>query len=345
MDLIDQIVLHETFGEGKVIKHVKGYITILFSIGEKRFLYPSAFKKFLKMKDDKASEVVQADLSASEARKAKIAEEKKKRLLERQMANLNAIQKTRKPARKRKAKPRPNIAFKCNFCDGGKSLDQVGFDGVCSDAIIRNNIEVEKRTWCSDDTCACRQYLNGEITRTYLDERNAVCYESEMLRDWKAYAGVVQSGDRKNEPMKLRQVRDNSLCVLTTRDPGSDETDRYIFAVFFVDEAFEGNDLEQGYVTSNGPYKIKLTPAEAHKMLFWNYHANANRSHIASWSSGLHRYFEDNKAVQILRDIAVMKTGTADEKLAQELLEHFVSIKHIDIDTVPEKNGALMRSE
>ena len=247
---------------------------------------------------------------------------------------------------KAKAYPRANIAFKCNYCDGGQSAIQVGFDGVCSDKLIRNNIEVENRTWCSAEDCACLQYLNKEISRKDLDllcaDGGFVCYESQMLRDWKAMAGVVQNGENKGKPMKLNQVQANSLCVLTTRDPQSKEEERYVFAIFLVDETYEGDGYDAGYVSTKLPYKIKLSPNEAHSLLFWNYHANDNKAETAAWNSGLHRYFEDEQAAQILRDIVKIKIGTADEQLAADFYEHFCRINGIDADAIGEPSGALL---
>ena len=345
MDLINQTVIHKAFGEGKVINVEKDYITILFTQGEKKFLYPSVFKQFMTMKDAACASFVKSEL---EQKEKQAAEQKRLLALKQDEISALALKMESHTAIKGKSFPRANIAFKCNYCDGGKSANQVGFNGVCSDAVIRNNIEVEKRTWCNDETCACLQYHNGEIDRATLDsqcgEGGFVCYESQMLRDWRALAGVVRSGDRKDEPMKLQQVQSNSLCVLTTRDPGSTETERYIFALFLVDETYEGDNREEGYVTTRSKYKIKLSPGEAHKMLFWNYHANDNRSDVAVWSSGLHRYLDDTEAVQILRDVAEIKAGTADEGLALEFLAHFISINRVDASAIPAKYGALIQA-
>jgi len=139
--------------------------------------------------------------------------------------------------------------------------------------------------------------------------------------------------------MKLNQVQTNSLCVLTTRDPGSIENERYIFAVFLVDESYEGDNCDEGYVTTSSKYKIKLSPKEAHSMLLWNYHANENQPEITVWSSGLHRYFDDEQATQILKDISIMKQGTPDEDLAFEFLNYFIKINDVDIKSLPEKRA------
>jgi hypothetical protein len=185
------------------------------------------------------------------------------------------------------------------------------------------------------------------MTRDELDsickDDGFVCYESQMLREWKAMAGIVQHGENKGKPMKLNQVQTNSLCVLTIRDPQSKEKDRYIFAVFLVDDTYEGDGREEGYVSTKSEYKIKLTPTEARSLLFWNYHANDNQPEVAVWSSGLHRYFGDDQAVQILRDIAKIKRGTEEEELSERFLQHFCRINGVDISTIKGLSGALKK--
>lgn len=89
-----------------------------------------------------------------------------------------------------------------------------------------------------------------------------------MLREWKAMAGIVQKGDRAGQPMRLNKVQNNSLCVLTTRLPNSSERDRFIFGVFLVDENYEGDNFEEGYVSTKSKYKIKLSPKEAEKKCY-----------------------------------------------------------------------------
>ncbi len=62
---------------------------------------------------------------------------------------------------------RSNVAFKCNYCDGGVESGAVGFSGICSLEVMRYN--VEHRTWCSSDDCFCKQYLDGAISKADLD--------------------------------------------------------------------------------------------------------------------------------------------------------------------------------
>lgn len=143
--------------------------------------------------------------------------------------------------------------------------------------------------------------------------------------------------------MKLNQVQNNSLCVLTTRNPDSIESERYIFGVFLVDENSKGDNESEGYVMAKSKYRIDLTPKEAHKMLFWNYYSNNNKPAVAVWSSGLHRYFKDDEAIQILSDIAKLKQNTKEQKLANDFLNYFAQISDINLSIMPGKKGALKR--
>ena len=73
MQLTGQTVSHKTFGNGVVTGQEDHSITVSFPQGEKRFIYPDAFKSFLTMRDDTAEEKVQDLLVArKEARTEKL---------------------------------------------------------------------------------------------------------------------------------------------------------------------------------------------------------------------------------------------------------------------------------
>lgn len=354
MDLTGQTVIHKSFGEGTVIEHADTYLTIAFDQGNKTFQYPDAFRQFLTAADSAVDDVIKKELSAIDHEKAlrlKHLEEREARARQQRLTEAAPPSEmiSGKAVKRKKAKviEQFNIAFKCNYCDGGQSQEQVGFDGVCSDQVITNNIIVERRTWCSDEECACRQYLDGDITRKDLkkmmNKGGFVCYESQMLRDWRAFAGNVLTGENKGRPFKLDHVKPYSLCVLTTRDPGAGhEGERYIFAVFLVDETFNGDNREAGYVTTASKYRMKLSQQEAYSMPFWKYHANSSQPDKPMWASGLFRYLDDETAALILRDIAAIKKDSADEALAEDFYQHFCRIKGIETTRLGEPKGALM---
>lgn len=243
-----------------------------------------------------------------------------------------------------KNKQESNIVFKCNYCDGGETSELFGFCDVCSDKMIRHNIKIE-RPWCSNIDSPCKLYYDGKITRSklssYMENGGCVCYESAMLRDWVAEAGHVGK-ENERRPKKIKHARRNSLAVLTTRTPGSDESWRFIFAVFLIGEYFEGDSDQPGGVSADSEWAIELTKQEAFQMPFWKYHMNSSGSDEAKWSYNLFQYISDNEAVQILRDIVTV-IAPEDKDYAREFLQYYCRIHHINASDVPPPDGALMR--
>lgn len=344
MNLLGKTVKHKKLGKGTIISLDDTYIGVSFPTKDSIFLYPDAFDSFLTLESPSMQVAILHELTEKQiAKKIRHKEENEQRIAK-------ALAENRNFHNSKKRNDRPHIAFKCNYCDGGKSDAQVGFAGACTDATIANNIFTQKRALCANAESPCAQYARKEITREELDacfadDESYVCYESQMLRNWKAYAGVYQSGMKKGKPMKLKPVQTNGLCILTTRDTASEEADRYIFGVFLVDDSYEGSETNEGYVSTKSKYKLKLSPQEAHQMLFWRYYANPKSPCKAHWGSMLYRKIDDTVSAQILMDIAKIKKGTEDEQLAKEFLTFFVKSNYIDISKVHAANGALLRTE
>lgn len=143
MDLINIEVRHKVFGKGIIIANENSYITVRFQNDKKKFIYPNAFDGYLTIESRDIAESIKQEIEIIK----KLEKEKKERLAElEQQKQIQRSNSDKYIKVKIKVYPRANIAFKCNFCDGGHSDEQVGFNGVCSDDVIRNNIELEKRT-------------------------------------------------------------------------------------------------------------------------------------------------------------------------------------------------------
>jgi len=346
LNLIGEVVHHRIFGKGTVKEIKNGHIIVQFGNEEKKFAYPDSFQQFLVLENSTLKEQIDAEINKKlEAIKIEDAKQYKSNLIIKEPRTHTRETATKQA--KKKQPPKSNIAFKCNYCDGGEDHDIIGFNGVCSDTMIKYNIEIEGRTWCRDRNCPCFQYWNGDITRIELeeifDEGGFVCYESQMLRDWRAFAGVIQQGENRGRPMKLQKVQSNTLAILTTRKPYTEEEDRFIFAVFLVDDSYQGDNKEEGYVTTNSEYKIKLSNSEAVNLKFWDFYFNPNSPGTLAWGHGLHRYITDQQSVQILEAIVSLKAGTPDENLANRFAEHFCMIKGLERKRLPKPYGALKR--
>lgn len=346
LNLFGKAVKHKSWGVGEVVEHIDSSLTIKFPIGEKKFKFPGAFEGFLQCLDEDVQKEIQKALEEEKKEQIKLAElsrEKWERLSQIPVG----VKTTNTTNTRRKTYPKENIAFKCNYCDGGIQENGMGYIGACSDEMIRYNIEVARHDWCCNPNSPCRQYYDGLISREDLDgflsQGDFVCYESQMLSKWTAYAGHSLTKDGEQKPMKLGKVQVNSLAILTSREPNSPEKDRFVFAVFLVDEAYEGDNRDAGYVTTSSKYRLSLTMEEAKEILFWNYYHNETSPEKPAWGQGLHRYISDMQAASMLKDIVDVKQGQEDEALAQEFLQYFCEINNIDVTELPVLEGALQR--
>lgn len=333
-DLKNRQVRHRSWGDGIVTDHSAEYVKVHFEIGDKTFKYPDAFEDFLECTEPEIQNQVLAELNKQQ-------EKEKSRCSEiaKQIADM--------PQRQKKTCSRANIAFKCNFCDGGKRKNGIGYIKACSNGLLRYNIEEAHHSWCCSEDSPCRQYYNGEISReeldSYAEDGDYVCYESQMLRNWAAFAGYVLTGENKQRPLKLNRVQTNSLAILTTRVPYAPESERFIFGVFLVDEAYTGDLRDAGYVTTSSKFRMSLPLEQAKRLPFWKYYHNQNAPRKTAWSQGLHRYVSDLQAACVLRDFAKLKKGTSEEKLAKEFLAYFCRISGLKVSALPVCDGALCR--
>lgn len=331
MNLIGIIVKHKLFGIGKItiIDKLTNRITVQFSDDIKVFSYPTCFTNFLEITDEKIKKEVlnkieQENLEIQQAEEA----EAVKRL---EQLKAYEIERASKTPRKY---PRQNVAFKCTYCDGGKSNSSIGFTGLCSDEQKNYNIFIKKRTWCNAEENLCRMYLEGKLTKAQLEEKfqqdnSSVCYESNLFRSWSYEAGYVVKGKNKGKPNTLRGVQTNSLCVLTTQPPNANKMQRYIFGVFIVIRSDEGDEMSAGKVVAHPKYRIALNDTEAKKMCFWNYYKNDNEAFPYQWGAGLFRYINDKTALSILNGIKDLKQNTADQELITEMIEYYCNVNKL----------------
>jgi len=113
--------------------------------------------------------------------------------------------------------------------------------------------------------------------------------------------------------------------------PNSFEYERRIFALFLIDEYFEGDDTYEGYVASTGKYRLHFTRRETNDLRFWDFYENTN-STDKRWGSGLFRYLSDEQCARILYKAMLLKQGTEDETLAEEMYRHYCMSKGVKIE-------------
>jgi|SRR5699024_7266299 len=88
MNLLNEEITHKVFGEGDIVDQDDSFITIEFNDTTKKFVYPDAFGKFIKLKDEETAESLKEILT-----KKQIEEEKreKEREAEREREALEAL--------------------------------------------------------------------------------------------------------------------------------------------------------------------------------------------------------------------------------------------------------------
>lgn len=348
MKLCDEIVYHKSLGKGYIVKHIDDIVFVSFENDQsiRKFKYPSAFGTYIKLDNQKLLKEVQKDKDKNELEKDAKEKVEREKFIEKHQEKKKTKEKNNEGKNKTlKNKDMCNIAFKCTYCDGGKDKTNIGFYGLCSDATIRYNINVAKHVWCSNENSYCNSYLDGEITRrelaSFVKKDDFVCYEGKMLRDWEASAGYHHNGKNKDKPMTIRNTSSNNLALLTTRFPYEQEKDRIIFAIFLILENYEGDSMEEGHVKANPNYRIQLSIEESKELKFWDFYYNRNKPEIIKLGSGLHRYISDIQSAQVIKKICEIKKGTSEEKSAHNFLEKYCSLKQLDINKIPEPNGAL----
>lgn len=116
-------IKHKSFGVGKVIEQTDTYLKIEFPVGTKQFQFPEAFEKFLQCENSNIQNIVLEELAIKKEKEAEI-----KRQKQEEQARLIKTQTIVKPSGTRqKTYPKENIAFKCNYCNGGLAENGIGY--------------------------------------------------------------------------------------------------------------------------------------------------------------------------------------------------------------------------
>jgi hypothetical protein len=187
-----------------------------------------------------------------------------------------------------------HVAIKCTYNNGNEGVF-VGFNGTCSEDIIKWNID-NGRIWCSQKDCECRKYYDtGFKGSRPIDP----CYESVLFRDWQYGAGWYHTGKRAGTPIHLSNVDKGKIAILTTRFPNDDEIDRRIIG-FFKIARVTNNPNEETILIADKAFCIRLPMEEAKELYFWDYYSTRGG---ARWNTGLIRYLNDDQTVRILVDL------------------------------------------
>jgi len=225
-----------------------------------------------------------------------------------------------------------HVAIKCTYNNGDEGIF-VGFNGTCSENIIKWNIE-KGRVWCSQRECKCRKYYdNGFQGKRPIDP----CWESQLFRNWKFGAGMYHTGKKAGKFIHLSNVDRGKIAILTTRFPNEKEIDRRIIGFFKIARVI--NDPgDETVMIADKYYRIRLPMEVAKHLYFWDYYSTRGG---ALWGTGLIRYLSDNQTSRILLDI---KETVHDEK-AKEMLGKLLKNDFASITPLPPSGHRIRKSE
>lgn len=143
-------------------------------------------------------------------------------------------------------------------------------------------------------------------------------FNYEPLEANKVKIGTVKTGANKGRPVKLSRIQNGGLCILTTKHGCLTEKDRCVYGAFLIENSSRTKNTDEGFLYADANYKIMLSESESKQVKFWE-----SSEKKPSWSSGVHRYFENEQAVKILKKIIELKRGTDEEVLANEIYKRF----------------------
>lgn len=110
----------------------------------------------------------------------------------------------------------------------------------------------------------------------------------------------------RSTTMNLKNVctpKNGKIAVLTSREIGESEDERFIFAIGqmnnFQKVIDERGDYERYLCDKSTALIFKTTRPK-----FWKYYSNANNPDREAWNSGLFRYLDDETVAGLLKDIA-----------------------------------------
>lgn len=290
MEIKGKKILHKKFGEGIIKALEEDRIRVEFGGRDRLFACSEAFIRMIRAEDGLISclndYIADVENRNTELKANRLAE-LEKQLRERQTDFAESKEINRDCY---------NIAVDAVYCDGGRSEDCVGFNGVCSDSVLEQNVNANDGRWCTKHECRCGVYAEERSTAVrreldrLMEDGGFVCPESRMLRDWVISEGV----DNDRLPRRLN-IGEGKLCVLTTVEPGDEEENRYIFAMYIIDNIDEDiNGVARVWADSR--FKYAFTPKQAPKMKFWAFFAEEEES----WGKDKFILLDDEVCITIL---------------------------------------------
>lgn len=168
------------------------------------------------------------------------------------------------------------------------------------------------------------------------------CNDGDSM-DCIQYAASNLTNIKAGSQVEKQALTQDSFAILTTRTNDVKEEGRVIFAAFMVMEPESAAQEAEGYIHVDEQYKLALTLEEAEKIPFWEFYCNEKKPESIRMAAGLHRNLTDMQAAQILKKMAQILQGGSQEEMAIRFFEHFCTTRNLDINTISQPEGGLVR--
>lgn len=203
------------------------------------------------------------------------------------------------------------VALKVTYNDGGTGGGGlIGYRGICSLPTILENVKVRRMTNCRREDGLCRKFIDGGMNgnRPSLHGNEPWCYESNLLSvsPWRFGA---------SQPIPVKNIQPGDCAFLTTIAPGSNDSHRFVFALFKVGSVILDENWRH-MITSDGSCQIQLPDDVARPVLYWDFNSNSDGS--KQWGSGLVRYLNEKNVESLIARILGQLGTTKDRDTLYE---------------------------
>ena len=183
-----------------------------------------------------------------------------------------------------------NIAFKVTFNDNE-------WQNVCSKDVAEYNFI--HRTWCKIQSKNIENCQNPIWIERVEKGESEPCADCVALKFLEFYPGHFHGPKHNNEPKRCLDAKMGKFAVFTSKEPGANEADRFVFAIGQISEITTLKDAEYETI---GCDLEKFVYFPDNKFKFWRYFRNQKTDRIA-WNTGLFRYLDDNTIRLMLQDV------------------------------------------
>ena len=203
-----------------------------------------------------------------------------------------------------------NIAFKVTYNDSN-------WQNVCSKDVAEYNFK--HRTWCKIQSINEENCQNPIWQELIEKGESQPCADCVALKYLSFYPGHFHGAKHNNEPKRCLDAKMGKFAVFTSKEPGANEADRFVFAIGQINEI---STLEDAEFETIGCDMEKFIYFPKNDFKFWKYFRNANTDRIA-WNTGLFRYVDDKTIRIMLEDVL---TENKLEKIDIETAKHYLEI-------------------